>query len=281
MTPIKKTLTAAGLGTAMFVGGVFGATTSDVTSAGAQDADTPDAPEVQEEQDSTERSDRSASKAERRAAIAEVLGMTADELTEALSSGSTLAEIAEAQGVDVQNLVDFLVAQANEKIDEAVADGRLTDEEAAERRDGLAEKVEAVINGEGGSKGHRGNRGHHGNHGNRGQQSETIADVLGISAEELQEAKAAGTTIAELAEANGVSVDAVVEALVADAAARIDVAVESGRITEEDAADKLAQMEEKIEAIVNGEADFSRSGRRGGQRGGFGGADNATEEATA
>lgn len=265
MTPLKKTLTAAGLGTAMFVGGVFGATTSDVTGVGAQDAETPAEEATQDETNRGDRGNREARKSERREALAEILGMSADELSEALRSGSTIAEIAEAQGVDVQSVSDYLVDLANERIDQAVANGDLTEEEAAEKRSEAAEKVEATINGERSDRGHKGQRGHRG--GQKGERSETLADVLGITAEELREAKQAGTTIAELAEANGVSVDAVVEALVAEAAERVEGAVESGRLTDEEAADKLAEIEEKIEAIVNGEADFGRSGKRGNRRG--------------
>ncbi len=275
MTPLKKTLTAAGLGSAMFIGGVFGAATSDVTGAGAQDADTPEQTEQAEQAEQAEstennRADRMARKSDRRAALAELLGLSVDELGEALRSGSTLADVAEAQGVDVQVLVDFMVEQANAKIDEALASGRITEDEAAARRAGIVEKAEAIIDGtaERGEKGrHKGRSGQRGQ-GQRGERGQTVADVLGVSVEELREAKAAGTTIAELAEANGVAVDAVVEALIADAAARIETAVENGRITEEQAADKLDAIEERIEAMVNGEGETerSRNGRRGGAR---------------
>ena len=82
-------------------------------------------------------------------AAAEALGMTTEELRTALSEGSTLAEIAEAEGVALDTLIGALVAEANALLDEAVADGRITEEEAAERREGIEERVTAFVNGEG------------------------------------------------------------------------------------------------------------------------------------
>jgi polyhydroxyalkanoate synthesis regulator phasin len=78
---------------------------------------------------------------------AEALGMTEDELREALDAdGATLARVAEAQDVAVDTLVDALVAEAETRLDEAVADGRLTQEQADERRSGLEEAVTERVN---------------------------------------------------------------------------------------------------------------------------------------
>ena len=80
--------------------------------------------------------------------VAEVLGIDADTLGEELRAGSSLAEIAEANGVDAQTLIDALVAEAQTKLDEAVADGRIDEDEAAERSADLDERVTARVNGE-------------------------------------------------------------------------------------------------------------------------------------
>ena len=91
--------------------------------------------------------------------------------------------------------------------------------------------------------------------GRRGHLGEALTEVLGIEADELRTALAEGQTIAEIAEANGVSTDEVIAALVADAQERIDQGVEDGRLTEEEAADKLASATERITAMVNGELE--------------------------
>ena len=59
---------------------------------------------------------------------------------------TTLAHVAADQGVDVQTLVDDLVTAAQDRLDQAVADGRLTQERAdaiaADLPDEIAEHVQ-------------------------------------------------------------------------------------------------------------------------------------------
>ena len=85
---------------------------------------------------------------------------------------------------------------------------------------------------------------------------ETLTEVLGLSADELRAALRDDQTIADLAEQQGVSVDEVIDALVADVEEKLDAAVENGRLTEEEAADKLAEAEERIADRVNDGGEF-------------------------
>ena len=66
--------------------------------------------------------------------------------------------------------------------------------------------------------------------------------------------------MAAIAEANGVSPDALVEALINEASSRVDAKVEDGRITAEEGAEKLASKIERIEERV-----FSVRGENGPQ----------------
>ena len=78
---------------------------------------------------------------------AEALGMTEDELRTALEpDGTSLADVAEDQGVDVVTLVDALVQAQQDRIAQAVEDGRLTQEEADERLADLEERVTERVN---------------------------------------------------------------------------------------------------------------------------------------
>ena len=85
---------------------------------------------------------------------------------------------------------------------------------------------------------------------------EAAAEAIGIEPAALREAIQGGQTIAEVAAANGVDAATVVDAMVADAEERIATAVSEGRITQEQADERLATLEERMTAIVNGEADF-------------------------
>jgi uncharacterized protein YidB (DUF937 family) len=192
-------------------------------------------------------------------AVAEALGMTTDEVKAALQEGSTLAEIAATQGISEADLVSQLVAQAQAHIDELVASGDLTAEEAAEKSAGLQERVTNAVNADPSERqGHRGRKGH-------GPALETLGEILGLTTDEIKEGFAAGQSIADMATAQGVDVDSVVDQLVAEAMERVDAAVEAGKIDAERAAEISEGLEEKISDRVN--ADPSERPGRGERRG--------------
>lgn len=104
-----------------------------------------------------------------------VLDLTVDELKAAREAGTTLAELAEQQGVEVSTLIDALVAEAEEHVAEHVADGDLTQEEADERLAKIEQRITDRVNGvepAGGERPDRGERGPggHGPYGPRGGQ---------------------------------------------------------------------------------------------------------------
>jgi hypothetical protein len=73
---------------------------------------------------------------------AEYLGLNLDELGDRLEEGETLGEIAKAEDKTVDGLVDALLAEARERLDEAVESGRLDE---PERADEILERLESVI----------------------------------------------------------------------------------------------------------------------------------------
>ena len=79
-----------------------------------------------------------------KAEIAEILGLTAEELRDALGDGKTLGEIADETGTR-QELIEGLVAAGNGRIDAALEAGRITEDEAAELRGRVTERVEDLI----------------------------------------------------------------------------------------------------------------------------------------
>lgn len=91
-------------------------------------------------------------------AAAAYLGVTEDELREQLEE-KTLAQIAKDQGKSVTGLVAALVNAAEKAIDEAVADGRLTQKRADELKSKLDERIESFVNGEFAERGHGFHRG--------------------------------------------------------------------------------------------------------------------------
>ncbi|NIA25108.1 MAG: hypothetical protein GWP04_06015 [Gammaproteobacteria bacterium] len=77
--------------------------------------------------------------------VAEVLGMSTDDLVAALQDGQTIADIA---GDELQSVTDALVEKANARIDQAVESGRIDADQAADAKAEVAERVDAMVNGE-------------------------------------------------------------------------------------------------------------------------------------
>jgi len=235
MSSNRKIVGATAFILALAGGGVAGALlgTPEVTSA--QDAD--DDPTTTETDDATTApSDRLGRErgGHRLATAAEALGISEAELRTALEGGQSIEQVAEAQGVDSQTVVDALVADATERLEAAI-------EELPERMTALVER-----------EGLPDRPAHH--HGGRfGAGLEAAATAIGITEDELRTALGDGSTLAEVAAANDVELDALVAAMVAEASTRIDEAVAAGRLTEQEATERKAGLEERITALVNGE----------------------------
>jgi polyhydroxyalkanoate synthesis regulator phasin len=91
---------------------------------------------------------------------ADALGLTEAELRTALESdGTSLADVAQAQGVDVGTLVDALVQAQQDRIAQAVEDGRLTQAEADQRLADLEARVTERVNSDDLIRGHHGRGG--------------------------------------------------------------------------------------------------------------------------
>lgn len=80
-------------------------------------------------------------------AFAAVLGLSdANALRTELQSGKTIAQIAEANGVEIETVKSYLRDQIKARLEAAVADGKLTQEEADEKLADLDAKVDEMIN---------------------------------------------------------------------------------------------------------------------------------------
>ena len=103
-----------------------------------QDAETPDGEGTEGEREGR-RGHRGGCNLEE---IAAAIGIDEDTLRAELDSGQSIADVAEANGVDPSVIVDLLVDQAEERIADKVEAGRITEEEAAEKLAGAEERAE-------------------------------------------------------------------------------------------------------------------------------------------
>lgn len=143
--------------------------------------------------------------------LAAVLGIDTAILMEELKHGKTIAQVAqEKAGLTKEVLLQKLTDAATKKLDASVADGKLKAEEATKLKAGLADRLNHQIDstkpmGKGGQGDHKG-KGHDGRPGGFGPlgSPETLTKVLGVTEQELMDARKAGKSISELAKEKGI-----------------------------------------------------------------------------
>jgi uncharacterized protein YidB (DUF937 family) len=190
-------------------------------------------------------------------AAAQALNLSVDELRSKLEGDKTIAQVAQEQGVDVQTVIDAMVADATAHIEQRVQDGDLTADQANERKANLQERITTLVN-EGKPRG-GGPRGH-------GPKLDAAAQALGVSTDELREQLRDGKTLAQVAEDRGVDKQKVIDAMVADATARIDQKVQDGDLTTDQANERKAELEARITTLVDEGPRHRRDGGPGAPR---------------
>jgi hypothetical protein len=80
--------------------------------------------------------------------VAETLEMTPREVFQEMKEGQSLAEIGEAQGVPREDLEGAILGTVEEKLDQAVADGRLRQERADKIMTRLTDNVDKILDWE-------------------------------------------------------------------------------------------------------------------------------------
>lgn len=81
-------------------------------------------------------------------AAATALGISADDLRTELQSGKSIADVASEKSVDVQTVIDAMIADLKTHLDEEVASGTHTQAEADQRLADATEHITAMVNGE-------------------------------------------------------------------------------------------------------------------------------------
>lgn len=187
----------------------------------------------------------------RTAAVGAGLGMAA-----LVGVGAATATFADAQSDDppstsedpADTTDDTARLERGERLAEALAplvdDGTLTQEQA----DAVVERLEEAGAEARDRWGERGPR-----HRFPGEAGQEVADLLGLTPEELREQLQGDATLADLAADAGVTTEALVDAMLSGMREHLAERVESGDITQEEADERLAQATEWATAVANGE----------------------------
>jgi hypothetical protein len=96
------------------------------------------------------------------AAVADFLGLDADEMRAAIEEYETIAAIAEANGSSAEAVIDHLLSLCEDRLDTAVENGRITEDEKAEMLADAEERITEMVNNplpEPGDRPMRGRRG--------------------------------------------------------------------------------------------------------------------------
>jgi hypothetical protein len=206
--------------------------------------------------------------------IADETGLTITEIRDLLADGNTLAQIITDNGGSVDAVTDAAMTELAEHLAEAVEAGRITQAEADEILAAAPDRIDTALNttydggfGFGYGPGEPGMGlgdcmglgmgtgdclgGRFGDRTPVRNVLNAVLDATGLSITEVRDAMQAGDTLADVLTANDVNVDTFVAGLLTDAEARLATAVENGRITQEQADERLAIISDRITEALN------------------------------
>lgn len=159
----------------------------------------------------------------------------------AVESQAIIDDAAAELGIAPSKLSDALKKALSDRVDEAVAAGRLSKAEGDELKERIQSDDFPLFGGL-----HRGLGAHVAFFGDL----DAAASYLGLTETELRTQLRDGKSLAQVARDQGKSVDGLVDALVAAARTKLDQAVAAGRITKAEEESVLSDLRERIENRV-------------------------------
>jgi hypothetical protein len=166
--------------------------------------------------------------------------------------------VAKHLGISSEELEDATRAAAIDQVDAALAEGKITEEQAVRMKERIESGETPPFFGP------RFFGEHRGFHLNApGDQLSAAADYLGLSLNELRERLRDGQSLADVAKTEDKSVEGLEQAMVDAARKNLDEAVSEGNLTREQADDILERIEARIDDIVEGSVETWRGRFRG------------------
>jgi len=181
-------------------------------------------------------------------AAARYLGVTSTQLSTALASGQSLADVAQDNGKTISGLVDALLASAKTFLAGAVTSGDITQAQSDAILAGLTRSIRADVSRSASPRPLGAGLGH-GPFG--GNLLDDAATYIGITQDALRTALQGGTSLATVATDNGKTVDGLIQALVDAAKADIAQHVTAGDLTQAQADQIEADLIQRITDMVN------------------------------
>lgn len=148
-----------------------------------------------------------------------------------------VAKLAANLGIDQNELTTAIDTTRQQMLDEAVQEGKITQEQA----DKIAERKDSGFCGFGFNDGRMGNKGKMGIEGRLGGRNlDGMAEILGITSEELQAELESGKNMQDILTEHGLTMEELRQKMQEQREAQITQDVTDGKITQEQA-DKMLQ----------------------------------------
>jgi hypothetical protein len=175
-----------------------------------------------------------------------------------------LRDAAQRLNVSPDELRSALEGAFGDRLDQAVRAGRLTQRQA----DAIKQQISRYGVPLGGPMGGPGGPDFGGpmggpGHGPFGAGVDAAADYLGVTRAQLARQLTSGRSLADVARAEGKSVDGLQQALLDDAKSHLDRAVADRQLTSEERDRILSELREHVGDLVNGTGPGPRGGRDG------------------
>jgi uncharacterized protein (DUF433 family) len=182
--------------------------------------------------------------------VADSIGISRQDLVAALRSGKSIADVAKDHNVDPKAVVDAIVHAADQKIDQAVSNGRLDSDRAATLKNKVETGATKLVDA---TKEQRVKARHH-RHLRRAVRRGAVAVVaktIGVDATTVVQTRKDGHSIADLARDHNVEPQKVIDALVAAGTKKVDSLVSNGKLDSDKAATIKQHLPERADKIVN------------------------------
>ncbi|MBC8172194.1 MAG: hypothetical protein H7X77_10995 [Anaerolineae bacterium] len=171
--------------------------------------------------------------------VADETGLTRQEIRQQLRAGATLAEIITAKDGSVDEVMALAIEQGTDLLNQAVTNGRLTQTEADERLENLPARIDEALNA---------------SPVQRQMEREIVRRVAGETGLPLREVMKQwrdGETLSEILITNNEDVLTFMDDTLARVEARLDQAVTNGRLTQEQADQRLENLKTLLPDFLN------------------------------
>jgi uncharacterized protein (DUF433 family) len=176
---------------------------------------------------------------------ATTIGVSPQDLAGQIRGGKTVAAVATEHNVDPAGVVNAVVAALTQQIDQAAAQGKIDGTRADQAKQKLPDFANRFVNE---TKSNQG----------RGRAvlkdaANAAAKEIGVSVDDLKQARKDGKSIAQVAKDHNKSVDDVVNAIVKQATSHVDQAVKDGKLDSKKADQIKQKLPDRAKQLVNRE----------------------------